>query len=64
MVRGRRPESALRNIRHSDNARASCYRSISGQNWGDPHNYTLCLDASMGADACMDMICRAVEKTA
>lgn len=48
---------ALRNIRHSDVARSAYYRNISGQNWGDPHNYHLCLDASMGADACVDLIC-------
>lgn len=53
-------ETALRNIRHSDNARSGYYRNISGQNWGDPHNYHLCLDASMGADVCVDMICRAL----
>lgn len=50
-------EAALRNIRHSDNARSSYYRNISGQSWGDPHNYTLCLDASIGAEACVDVIC-------
>ena len=54
-------EDALRNIRHSDIARSGYYRSISGQNRGDPHNYHLCLDASMGADACVDLICRAVD---
>ena len=54
-------EDALRNIRHSDIARSGYYRNISGQNWGDPHNYDLCLDASMGADACIDLICRALD---
>ena len=53
-------EAALRNIRHSDNARAGYYRNITGQNWDDPHNYHLCLDVSMGTDACVDLICRAV----
>ena len=50
-------ENAIRNIRRSDVARSGYYRSISGRNWGDPHNYHLCLDASMGAEACVDMIC-------
>ena len=53
-------EDALRNIRHSDNARSAYYRNVSGQNWGDPHNYELCLDASMGEDVCVDMIWNAV----
>ena len=55
-------EDAWRNIRHSDVARAGYYRNISGQNWGDPHNYHICLDASMGAEACVDYICRVVGK--
>ncbi len=50
-------EDALRNVRHSDVARSGYYRNISGKNWGDPHNYHLCLDASMGAEACVDLIC-------
>ena len=53
-------EAALRNVRHSDNARSSYYRNITGQSWGDSHNYHLCLDVSMGADACVDLICRAI----
>ena len=54
-------EDALRNIRHSDIARSGYYRNISGQSWGDPRNYHLCLDASMGADTCVDLICRTAE---
>ena len=53
-------ESAMRNIRHSDAARSGYYRNISGRSWGDPRNYHLCLDASMGAEACIDLICRTV----
>ena len=53
-------ESAMRNIRHSDVARSGYYRNISGRSWGDPRNYHLCLDASMGADACVDLICGTV----
>ncbi len=52
-------EDALRNVRHSDVARAGYYRNISGQNWGESHNYNLCLDASMGAEACVELICNA-----
>lgn len=52
-------EEAMRNVRHSDIARSGYYRNISGQNWGDPHNYHLCLDASMGAEECVELICKA-----
>ena len=52
-------EDAARNVRHSDVARSGYYRNISGHNWTDPHNYHLCLDASIGTEACVDAICRA-----
>ena len=50
-------EEAAINIKHSDDARMAYYRNISGQNWGDPHNYDICIDASMGREACAEMIC-------
>ena len=53
-------ESATRNVRHSDIARAGYYRNISGRNWGDPHNYHICLDASLGDEACVNTICQIV----
>lgn len=49
-------EAATNNVRHSDEARAAYYRNISGRIWGDPHNYELCLDASIGKEACADLI--------
>ena len=61
---GDNQEDAWRNIRHSDVARASYYRNISGQNWGDPHNYHICLDASMGTEACVDQICNVIRRLA
>ena len=54
-------EEAQRNVRHSDIARAGYYRNISGQNWGVPQNYHLCLDASMGEEMCAELICKVVE---
>ena len=54
-------EEAQRNVRHSDIARAGYYRNISGQNWGVPQNYHLCLDASIGEEMCAELICRVVE---
>ncbi len=50
-------EEAAENMKHSDYARAAYYRNISGQKWGDPHNYTLCMDASIGVENCVKQIC-------
>ena len=51
-------EGATANVRRSDEARAAYYRSISGQTWGDPHHYELCVDASAGREACAETILR------
>ena len=50
-------ESAKKNIRHSDEARSSYYRSISGKSWGDRHNYHLMIDGSIGLEKSADIIC-------
>lgn len=50
-------EMAAVNARHSDEARAAYYRNISGLNWGDPHNYDICIDASIGREKCAELIC-------
>ena len=55
-------EEAVSYIRHSDAARASYYRTISSQTWGDPHNYNLCIDASIGYEKSMQVVCDYVEK--
>ena len=49
-------ESAAANVRRSDAARSAYYRSISGRAWQDPHNYDLCLDASMGKEASAELL--------
>ena len=54
-------DDAAGNIAHSDEARSAYYRNISGKNWGDPHNYDLCLDTSIGRKACVDIICSYVK---
>lgn len=56
-VYGDSKEEARKNIRHSDEARASYYKNISGQNWGDRRNYELLLDSSLGVEASADVIC-------
>ena len=50
-------EDAKKSVARSDSARAAYYKNISGKTWGDPHGYELCLDASMGEDIAVDMIC-------
>ena len=54
---GDSPEAAQKSIARSDVARAAYYKSVSGQEWGDPHGYELCIDASIGEDAAANLIC-------
>ena len=50
-------ENAKKNIRHSDEARASYYKNISGKSWGDRRNYHLMIDGSIGIEESADIIC-------
>ena len=50
-------ESAFENIKRSDKARSSYYKNISGKNWEDATNYTMCIDSSVGLDFAADQIC-------
>lgn len=54
---GDSPEAAKKSIARSDAARAAYYKSVSGREWGDPHGYELCIDASIGEDATANLIC-------
>ncbi len=54
---GDTPEAAHRSIARSDAARAAYYKSVSGQEWGDPHGYELCVNAAIGEDAAAEIIC-------
>ncbi len=51
------PQSAERNIRRADGARAAYYKNISGNNWGDRRNYDLLIDSSTGVEKCAEAIC-------
>ena len=51
-------EEAKKNIRHSDEARSAYYKNISGQSWGERHNYDLLIDSSVGAERCAAAICQ------
>ncbi|MDE6185254.1 MAG: cytidylate kinase family protein, partial [Lachnospiraceae bacterium] len=54
---GDSPEDAKKSIARSDAARAAYYKSVSGKEWGNPHGYELCIDASVGEEAVADLIC-------
>lgn len=56
-VYGDDPHKAKENIRRSYEARASYYKNISSQNWGDRHNYELMLDSSVGLEKSAEIIC-------
>lgn len=56
-VYGDDKETAEKNIRHSDEARAAYYKNISGNIWGNRQNYELLLDSSAGLESCADVIC-------
>ncbi len=56
-IYGDSKEQALKNLHRSDEARASYYKNISAQNWGDRHNYELMIDSSVGLDESAEIIC-------
>ena len=56
-------EQALHHIKRSDDARSAYYRNISSQQWGDPHNYDLCIDASIGEEKCAEFIVNYIHLT-
>lgn len=49
-------DEGKKNIERSDMARAAYYKNISGKKWGDPHQYELCIDSSIGTQKCVDII--------
>lgn len=55
-------DEGRKNMERSDMARATYYRNISGKKWGDPHQYELCIDSSIGIQKCADVIASYVLK--
>ena len=49
-------EQAVHHVKRSDEARSAYYRTISSQQWGNPHHYDLCIDASIGEQKCAQCI--------
>ncbi len=56
------PQTAERNMRRADSARAAYYKNISGNTWGDRQNYDLMINSSDGAEKCADLICEYTKK--
>ena len=56
-------EAAKRNVKRSDEARASYYKKISGLEWGAKHNYDLVINSSIGLDESAEAICLYVKRT-
>lgn len=57
-VYGDDPETAEKNIRRSDGARAAYYRNISGRVWGERENYDLMISSEIGIESSADIICK------
>lgn len=53
---------AIKNIHHSDEARASYYYSISNAQWSNVHNYDLLIDSSIGVEECSEIICTFINR--
>ena len=50
-------QEGRKSIARSDSARGAYYKSISGHEWGDPHQYELSVDSSIGPEKTAELIC-------
>ena len=50
-------QDGRKSITRSDSARGAYYKSISGHTWGDPHQYELSVDSSIGPEKTAELIC-------
>ncbi|MCI9156506.1 MAG: MATE family efflux transporter [Lawsonibacter sp.] len=50
-------QEGRKSIARSDSARGTYYKSISGHEWGDAHQYELSVDSSIGAEKTAELIC-------
>ena len=50
-------QDGRKSIARSDTARGTYYKSISGNAWGDPHQYELSVDSSIGPERTAELIC-------
>lgn len=54
---GDNEKQARNHILASDKARANYYSAIANRNWGDKDNYDLCIDAKIGNENVVKLIC-------
>ena len=60
LIDSKDPTEIQKKMKRTDTARRAYYEQFTGKQWGDSHNYTLCLDTGMlGYDTCTKMICEA-----
>lgn len=62
-VYGDDPDTARRNMKRSDGARAAYLKSICGENWFDPGRYDIAVDGSRGIEQCADEIIAYISKS-
>ena len=55
-------QEGKKSIARSDAARGAYYKSISGFDWGDPHQYELSIDSSIGAARTAEVICNYINR--
>lgn len=55
-------DAAKKSIARADAARGVYYKTISGQEWGNPHGYELCIDSSIGEEAAAALICEYISQ--
>jgi len=53
-------KDARKNMEQSDRKRAEYYELISGQKWGDPRNYDLCINSEVGKEKVAELIAQFV----
>ena len=60
LIDSKDPTEIQKKMKRTDAARRAYYEQFTGKQWGDSHNYTLCLDTGvLGYDTCIKMICEA-----
>lgn len=55
-------KEARKSLDRSDGARSTYYKNISGQKWGDVHQYELCVDSSIGVEESAELIFKYINK--
>ncbi|MCD7762494.1 MAG: cytidylate kinase-like family protein, partial [Lachnospiraceae bacterium] len=55
-VYGDSKDEARKNAKQRSASRSTYYRSVTGREWGDIHNYDLLINSSVGVDKSVEMI--------